>query len=57
MSLLNTPAPDFTLPQDGGEMVVHSSTQHPTEIQHKVAEALGLPMRDVRTGIRHLNAA
>ena len=25
-------------------MMVHSSTQHPTEIQHKVAEALGLPM-------------
>ena len=24
-----------------GDMLVHSSTQHPTEIQHKVAEALG----------------
>ena len=31
----------LALPQEGGDMVVHSSTQHPTEIQHKVAEALG----------------
>ena len=27
------------LPQEGGDMVVYSSSQHPTEIQHKVAEA------------------
>ena len=38
----------LALPQDGGEVVVHSSTQHPTEIQHKVAEAVGLPMPGVR---------
>ena len=44
----------LALPQDGGEMVVHSSTQHPTEIQHKVAEALGLPMRDVRVETRRM---
>ena len=31
-------------PQDDGEMVIYSSTQHPTEIQHKVAETLGLDM-------------
>ncbi len=29
------------LPVEGGDILVHSSTQHPTEIQHKVAEALG----------------
>ena len=28
------------IPQEGGDMVVHSSTQHPTEVQHKVAHAL-----------------
>ncbi|WP_370272988.1 xanthine dehydrogenase molybdopterin binding subunit [Pseudooceanicola nitratireducens] len=44
----------LALPQDGGEMVVHSSTQHPTEIQHKVAEALGLPIRDVRVETRRM---
>lgn len=35
-------------------MVVHSSTQHPTEIQHKVAEALGLPMNAVRVEVRRM---
>ena len=44
----------LALPQDGGEMLVHSSTQHPTEIQHKVAEALGLPMNGVRVEIRRM---
>jgi len=42
------------LPQEGGDMVVHSSTQHPTEIQHKVAEALGKPMHAVRCEIRRM---
>jgi xanthine dehydrogenase large subunit len=28
------------IPQEGGDMVIHSSTQHPTEVQHKVAHAL-----------------
>ena len=44
----------LALPQDGGEVVVHSSTQHPTEIQHKVAEALGLPMHAVRVEMRRM---
>jgi xanthine dehydrogenase large subunit len=30
----------LALPQEGGDMVVHSSTQHPTEVQHKVAHAI-----------------
>ena len=42
------------LPQEGGDMVVYSSTQHPTEIQHKVAEALGKPMNAVRCEIRRM---
>ncbi|MGV6813075.1 MAG: xanthine dehydrogenase molybdopterin binding subunit [Brevirhabdus sp.] len=41
-------------PQEGGDMVVHSSTQHPTEIQHKVAEALGVPMHAVRVETRRM---
>ncbi|TMM51554.1 xanthine dehydrogenase molybdopterin binding subunit [Sulfitobacter sabulilitoris] len=44
----------LALPQEGGDMVVHSSTQHPTEIQHKVAEALGLPMHGVRVETRRM---
>ena len=44
----------LALPQEGGDMVVHSSTQHPTEIQHKVAEALGVPMHGVRVETRRM---
>jgi len=42
------------LPQEDEEMVVHSSTQHPTEIQHKVAEALGLHFHDIRVEVRRM---
>ena len=42
------------LPQEGGDMVVHSSSQHPTEIQHKVAQALGLAMNAVRVDVRRM---
>ncbi|MFN0113929.1 MAG: xanthine dehydrogenase molybdopterin binding subunit [Paracoccaceae bacterium] len=44
----------LALPEDGGGMHVISSTQHPTEIQHKVAEALGLPMTGVRAEVRRM---
>lgn len=33
----------LVMPQDSGDMLVHSSTQHPSEIQHKVAHALAIP--------------
>ena len=42
------------LPQEGGDMVVYSSTQHPTEVQHKVAHALHLPMSAVRVEVRRM---
>ena len=44
----------LALPGEDGDMVVHSSTQHPTEIQHKVAEALGIPMHAVRCEVRRM---
>ncbi len=44
----------LALPQDNGDMVIHSSTQHPTEIQHKVAEAIGRPMHAVRVETRRM---
>jgi xanthine dehydrogenase large subunit len=44
----------LVLPQENGDVVVHSSTQHPTEIQHKVAEALGLSMHGVRVETRRM---
>jgi len=42
------------LPQEGGDMVVLSSSQHPTEVQHKVAHALGVPMNAVRVEVRRM---
>jgi xanthine dehydrogenase molybdopterin-binding subunit B len=44
----------LALPQEGGDMIVHSSSQHPTEVQHKVAEALGVPMNAVRVEVRRM---
>lgn len=44
----------LAVPQDNGDMQVRSSTQHPTEIQHKVAEALGLPMHAIRVETRRM---
>jgi xanthine dehydrogenase large subunit len=41
-------------PLEGGDMLVNSSTQHPTEIQHKVAHALHIPMHAVRVEIRRM---
>jgi xanthine dehydrogenase large subunit len=42
------------IPQEGGDMLIHSSTQHPTEIQHKVAHALHVPMHAVRVETRRM---
>ena len=42
------------LPQEGGDMLVLASSQHPTEIQHKVAHALHLPMSAVRVEVRRM---
>ncbi|MCX7567341.1 xanthine dehydrogenase molybdopterin binding subunit [Sulfitobacter sp. F26169L] len=44
----------LALPGEDGEMLIQSSTQHPTEIQHKVAEAIGLPMHAVRVETRRM---
>ncbi|WP_415404012.1 xanthine dehydrogenase molybdopterin binding subunit [Tateyamaria sp. SN3-11] len=44
----------LALPGEDGDMHVISSTQHPTEIQHKVAEAIGLPMHAVRVETRRM---
>ena len=44
----------LALPDEAGDMLIQSSTQHPTEIQHKVAEAIGLPMHAVRVETRRM---
>ena len=44
----------LALAGDHGDMVIHSSTQHPTEIQHKVAEALNIAQHAVRVEVRRM---
>ncbi|MGV6838805.1 MAG: xanthine dehydrogenase molybdopterin binding subunit [Planktomarina sp.] len=41
-------------PGEGGEVTIHASTQHPTEAQHKVAEALGVPFHAVTVQTRRM---
>ena len=44
----------YALPQEQGQMVVHSSSQHPGEVQHWVAHALGLSSHQVRVECRRM---
>ena len=44
----------MAVPQEDGSMLVHSSTQHPSEIQHKVADTIGKPMNFVRVEVRRM---
>jgi xanthine dehydrogenase large subunit len=44
----------LALPDENGDVLIHSSTQHPTEIQHKVAHAIGKPMHAVRVETRRM---
>jgi xanthine dehydrogenase large subunit len=47
----------LALPLEGGEMHVHSSTQHPTEIQHCIAKMLALPDAAVVCECRRMGGA
>ena len=44
----------LAIPGERGEMRVHASTQHPTEVQHLVAAALGVPDAAVTVELRRL---
>ena len=44
----------LAIPQDDGGVHVVSSTQHPTEVQHLVADALGVPSAAVRIECRRM---
>jgi xanthine dehydrogenase large subunit len=44
----------YAVPGEGGDMLVHSSTQHPSEVQHNVAKALGLPDNSVTVEVRRM---
>jgi len=42
------------IPQEDGAMLVHSSTQHPTEVQNIVAHALGVHAHSVTVQCRRM---
>jgi len=44
----------LAIPGERGDMLVHCSTQHPSEVQHLVAAALGLPDAAVTVELRRL---
>ena len=44
----------LALPGEGGDMMVYSSTQHPSEVQHMVAQVLGVPSHSVTVEVRRM---
>src|SRR5207237_9064826 len=44
----------IAIPQEDGAMLLYSSTQHPTEVQHIVAHALGVRAHSVTVQCRRL---
>lgn len=44
----------LAIPGEDGDVLVHSSTQHPTEVQHMVAHVLGVPFNAVTVEVRRM---
>lgn len=44
-------------PKEDGQIEVHSSSQHPTEVQHVVAHALGISSKDVVSIVKRMGGA
>ena len=47
----------MAVPGEDGDMLVHSSTQHPSEMQHLIAQALGRPDNAVTVEVRRMGGA
>lgn len=47
----------LALPKEDGDMLVLTSSQHPTEVQHLVARSLGKPMSAVTVEVRRMGGA
>ncbi len=47
----------LALPREDGDLFVYSSTQHPGEVQHLVAEAIGRKSKDVVVECRRMGGA
>ncbi|MFV2052374.1 xanthine dehydrogenase molybdopterin binding subunit [Aliiroseovarius sp. YM-037] len=44
----------FAIPGEDDDVIVHSSTQHPSEAQHMVAHVLGVPSNAVTVNVRRM---
>jgi xanthine dehydrogenase large subunit len=44
----------YAIPGEGDDMLVHSSTQHPSEVQHLVARMLDIPDHSVTVEVRRM---
>ncbi len=44
----------YAMPQEQGQWRIHSSTQHPGEVQHWISHALGIPNSDVTVECRRM---
>jgi len=44
----------LAIPMEDGDIFLHSSTQHPSEVQHNVANILGLPAHAVTVEVRRM---
>ncbi len=47
----------LAVPGEDGDLVIHSSTQHPTEVQHVAARVLCLPYNRVTVSVRRMGGA
>jgi xanthine dehydrogenase large subunit len=47
----------ISYPQDNGQIEVHSSSQHPTEVQHVISHGLGIPSKDVICVVKRMGGA
>jgi xanthine dehydrogenase large subunit len=47
----------YAVPGEDDEMLVYSSTQHPSEVQHNVAKVLGVPDHAVTVEVRRMGGA
>ena len=44
----------FAIPGEDDEIVIHCSTQHPSEAQHMVAHVMGVPSNAVTVNVRRM---
>ena len=47
----------LAIPGEGSDILVYSSTQHPTEVQHGVSRVLGINQNDVTVEVRRMGGA